>query len=36
MKQKKDPVPSVSTYRLEKSLEDIQKLLDKNKSKKIK
>lgn len=33
MKQKKDPVPAVSTYHLEKSLEDIQKLLEKNKKK---
>jgi hypothetical protein len=36
MKQKKDPVPAVSTYHLEKSLEDVQKLLEKNKGKKIK
>lgn len=36
MKQKKDPVPAVSTYHLEKSLEDIEKLLEKNRSKVVK
>ena len=33
MRQKKHPVPAVSAYHLEKSLEDIQKLLEKNKKK---
>lgn len=35
MKAKNHPVPGVGAYNLEKSLQDIQKLLEKNKSKKV-
>lgn len=35
MKAKNHPVPGVGAYNLEKSLEDIQKLLEKKSSKKI-